>query len=138
MEAILIQANGGGGRLDEKLLRPEDESIWRHAGTSDYLDCVTGDCMSFVKMTWKRKHSDEVRYTHYAYFVGDVRTESRLQFRLRTGWHHLLGDVPATGLIAFQSHGELPSGFSLAAVFEDLRASLLQPGKSTQLAHVSH
>ena len=41
--------------------------------------------------TWNRKDSNETRHTFYTYYVGDVVTDSRLTFRLASGWNRLTG-----------------------------------------------
>jgi exosortase len=124
MEVIVITPVVGSSRLDEISLRPENENIWRHADTGLYQDCPEPECVTFVHTTWKRKGTNEARHTLYSYYVGEMATDSRFNYRVASGLNRVTGLADSAGLIGFKLYGDMPEGLSLANTFHQLRGSL--------------
>ncbi|MDS4070052.1 MAG: sterol desaturase family protein [Candidatus Competibacter sp.] len=124
LDIVLADPGGTLGRVDETLLNPVEQDIWRHVTTARYRDCSAGDCINFVHKTWRRKGSIDARHTLYVYYVGDMVTDSLLVYRLVNGWNRVTSSGEASGLIGFRVAGDLPSQHILAGVFRQFRDDL--------------
>jgi len=124
MDAILVIPEAGRGRLNEASLDPRNKTIWRHASTSLYLDCLAKECVNFVHKTWKQKDSNNTRHTFFTYIVGDTQTRSKLTYRLANGWSRIAGLTEFTGIIGFNIRGETPAQKVLAAAFYQFKENL--------------
>jgi exosortase/archaeosortase family protein len=134
LDVVIIVPQKGTGRLDIAHLRAEDESIWRHTNTELHQDCQDDACISFVHTIWKRKGWEGANHTFYAYYVDDLVTDSRLQYRLARGWGRLSSPSPAVGVIGFKVRGEMPDGFSPVGVFRDMKNRMHATGNGGQIA----
>ena len=45
-DVVILEPHSGQGRLNEQLLGPENQSIWRHAATENYADCYVGELIT--------------------------------------------------------------------------------------------
>jgi len=110
--------------MGEQTLYPENRDIWLHTHTGHYQDCLTNNCIRFVHSTWKQSVTDEFRHVFYAYYVGNLVTDSKLTFRLASGWNRVAGSPGASGLIGFKLRGDIPPELSLSRVFQELKNNL--------------
>ena len=129
MDIVLVDTEGGRGRVDESLLDPDGSGEWRHASSARYRECLPQECFGFVHKTWRRKGSDDARHALYVYYVGDTVTDSPLVYRLTAGWRRLMGSAQRSGLIGFRLRGDLPAEPLLAQTLGQLMAELQQVGR---------
>jgi len=122
MDVVMVAPDAGSNRLDESFLRPAGDVAWRRASTGRYRDCSIEPCMEFVHTTWNRKGSPEVRQTFYSYYVGELATDSRLAYRLASGWNRMAATGLDRGLIGFRLAGDPQQPPSLGALFQRFRA----------------
>jgi exosortase len=136
LEALVMVSPDAAGRLPESLIRPEDESVWRHARTDSYRDCGAQGCVDFVHRVWKQKGSEAARHSLHAYFIGEQATRSRLLFRLASGWNRLLGAPESNGLVAFRFSGAMPAERALSNAFYAIRETTRSPGAAPRIGAV--
>lgn len=133
IEVVLMQENGPGSKLNEALLRPHDQRIWRHTATTQNNDCSGSDCIQFIHKTWSRKGSDDSRHAFYIYYAGDTLTDSLLTYRVTSGWDRFTGSSTANGLIGFRVTGDISGQGKLTQAFNQIRSDLLSAGNSEDI-----
>ncbi len=109
LEVMIVQALPGNKKLSESGLIPKGNHDWREANIASRLACLQENCINFMHTTWNRSGSDDVQHIFYAYHVGNYITDSKLIYRVATGWNRLTGADQKAGLISFFFAGKPPA-----------------------------
>jgi hypothetical protein len=125
LEAVVVAPTDGRGRVQEAHFYPRDLiDEWRHVKTGQHRDCLEGECIDFVHKVFRRRGTDDDRHAFYAFFVGDLVTDSRLDYRIANGWHRIRGDAPVVGALGFRVNGDAPGDSELARAFLQIHGAL--------------
>jgi len=112
------------GKLGPAVLPKSREGGWSESSSGHLSACAQGRCMIFVHTSWRKWQVEEAQHVVFAYFVGDIVTDSQFMLRAVTGWNRLLGRQVDAGLIAFITRGEIPSPGNLAQWYLQLMSAL--------------
>ena len=113
----------GYGKLPGPVLpESKEDPDWGEAKRESLSGCVQKKCISLIHTSWRKLLEEEVRHVFFAYFVGDLVTDSELVFRATTGWNRLLGRQEPAGLIAFFISGKPPAPETLALWYAQVRS----------------
>lgn len=143
LEIVAIHTTGVGP-ANEQLISPEHTRGWRHTRTTLYRDCPTSGCVDLVHKTMLEQGTDTQSHIFYAYIVGNMVTDSRLAFRMASGWNRLRGYPEVAGILGFRLQGTLPEEIQLGRTFNAYKSRFREitrqagtdtvqlPGKSDQ------
>ncbi len=135
LDAVLVANEKDAGRIGDNILRSEYGKSWLHTHTERFKDCSNDGCTWFTHQISRHAETDELRHAFYAYYIGDLVTDSKLTFRLASGWNRLTAAADATGLIGFDLRGEIPAHLSLSAIFRQFKSDLVSGGQTAARPH---
>ena len=124
LDVLIMQALPGNNKLPKSGLVPRGDRVWREANIESQTACLHEKCINFIHTTWNRKDSNDTRHIIYAYYVGDLITDSKFTYRMVNGWNRLMGDNQKSGLISFFPVKELPTLKELAEAFLHIKAQI--------------
>lgn len=125
LEIIVAEPLAYRSRVDESVFDPEGDRRWRHTATNRFTGCIDDICTQFVHKTWNTKGLEETRHALYTYYVDDTTTDSKLIYRLASGWNRIAAKGSSHGLIGFRIRGELPAETMVASTFQRVSNQLL-------------
>ena len=124
LDVLVVQALPGNMKLPESWLIPRGDNDWREVNIENQSACLQENCINFKHTTWNRSGSDDVRHIFYTYHVGDLVTDSKLNYRLAAGWNRLMGANHQAGFISFFSAGDPPTPKQLADAYLQIKAKI--------------
>ena len=124
LDVLIVQALPGNNKLPRSGLVPRGDKVWREAHIESQTACLHEHCINFIHTTWNRKDSNDVRHIFYAYYVGDLITDSELIYRMAAGWNRLMGLNQKSGMISFFPVKEPPTLKKLADAYIQIKAQI--------------
>jgi len=124
LDVLIVQALPGNNKLPRSGLVPRGDKVWREANIESQTACQHEHCINFIHTTWNRKDSNDVRHIFYAYYVGDLITDSKLIYRMAAGWNRLMGLNQKSGMISFFPVKEPPTLKKLADAYIQIKAQI--------------